>query len=66
MLAIPQIRIQLEGTLRALADYMDETSMTIKLCWNAIVKNESARIVRCMESLVPYISCAVVVDTGSK
>ena len=39
--------------------------MALKLCWNGIVKNESARIVRCMESLKPYISFAVVVDTGS-
>ena len=37
----------------------------IKLCWNAIVRNEAARIVRCMESLAPHISSYVVVDTGS-
>jgi glycosyltransferase involved in cell wall biosynthesis len=36
-----------------------------KLCWNAIVKNEAARIERCMASIAPYISCYVVVDTGS-
>lgn len=36
-----------------------------KLCWNAIVRNESARIERCMRSLVDHIDCYVVVDTGS-
>lgn len=36
-----------------------------KLCWNAIVRNESARIERCMLSLVHHISSYVVVDTGS-
>jgi glycosyltransferase involved in cell wall biosynthesis len=36
-----------------------------RLCWNAIVKNEDARIERCVNSLLPHIDCAVVVDTGS-
>jgi glycosyltransferase involved in cell wall biosynthesis len=36
-----------------------------RLCWNAIVKNEEARIERCVTSLLPHIDCAVVVDTGS-
>ena len=39
--------------------------MPIKLAWNAIVKNEGARIERAMKSLLPYISCMVVLDTGS-
>jgi glycosyltransferase involved in cell wall biosynthesis len=38
----------------------------MKLAWNAIVRNESARIERCVRSLLPYIDCAVVVDTGSE
>lgn len=37
----------------------------MKLAWNAIVKNERAVIERCVESLLPHIDCAVVVDTGS-
>jgi glycosyltransferase involved in cell wall biosynthesis len=37
----------------------------MKLAWNAIVKNEYAIIERCVESLLPYIDCAIVVDTGS-
>src|SRR5580765_6836855 len=36
-----------------------------KLVWNAIVKNESAIIDRCVKSLVPHIDGAVIVDTGS-
>lgn len=37
----------------------------MKLCWNAIVRNEEARIERCVNSLLPYVDCGVVVDTGS-
>ncbi len=37
----------------------------MRLCLNMIVKNESARIVRALESTVNHISCAVIVDTGS-
>jgi glycosyltransferase involved in cell wall biosynthesis len=37
----------------------------MRLAWSAIVKNESARILRCMESLRPHISCYAVTDTGS-
>jgi glycosyltransferase involved in cell wall biosynthesis len=37
----------------------------MRLCWNAIVRDESARIERCVNSLLPHITCAVVVDTGS-
>jgi len=36
-----------------------------KLLWNAIVKNEAARIERCVASLLPHIDGAVIVDTGS-
>jgi glycosyltransferase involved in cell wall biosynthesis len=38
----------------------------MKLAWNAIVKNEEARIERCIKSLLPHIDYAVVVDTGSE
>ena len=37
----------------------------MKLAWNAIVKNEAAIIERCVNSLLPHIDCAIVVDTGS-
>jgi len=37
----------------------------MRLLWNAIVKNESAVIARCVDSLLPHIDGAVVVDTGS-
>jgi tetratricopeptide (TPR) repeat protein len=30
-----------------------------------IVRNESARIERCLKSVVNYVSCAVILDTGS-
>lgn len=36
-----------------------------KLCLNMIVRNESARIERCLNSVTPYVSAAVIVDTGS-
>jgi tetratricopeptide (TPR) repeat protein len=39
--------------------------MAPRLAWNAIVKNESGRIIRCMESLRPHISSYAVLDTGS-
>lgn len=35
------------------------------VCWNAIVKNESRIIERCMESMVNELDYWVVVDTGS-
>jgi glycosyltransferase involved in cell wall biosynthesis len=38
----------------------------VKIAWNAIVKNEEARIERCVNSLLPHIDYAVVVDTGSE
>lgn len=39
--------------------------MTKTICWNAIVKNESAIIERCMQAMVGQIDYWVVVDTGS-
>jgi glycosyltransferase involved in cell wall biosynthesis len=38
----------------------------MKLAWNAILRNEEARIERCVKSLLPYIDYAIVVDTGSE
>lgn len=32
---------------------------------NMIVRNESARIERCLKSVLPYVQAAVIVDTGS-
>lgn len=37
----------------------------MRLAWNAIVKNEAAVIERAVNSLMPHISCGIVVDTGS-
>lgn len=37
----------------------------MRLVWNAIVRNESARIARCVDSLLPHVDGAVIVDTGS-
>lgn len=37
--------------------------MHLKL--NMIVKNEAARITRCLDSVIPYINSAAIVDTGS-
>ena len=39
--------------------------MAIRLCLNSIVKNESGRILRMLESVAPHIVGAVIVDTGS-
>jgi len=36
-----------------------------KLCLNMIVKNEADKILRCLESVAPYIDCYAIVDTGS-
>jgi glycosyltransferase involved in cell wall biosynthesis len=36
------------------------------LMWNAIVKDESRIIERCVRSLMPHIDGAIIVDTGSK
>jgi glycosyltransferase involved in cell wall biosynthesis len=36
-----------------------------RLILNSIVKNESARIERMLESVVAFIDCVVIVDTGS-
>src|SRR5450759_2008337 len=35
------------------------------LCLNMIVKNEADKILRCLESVAPYIACYAIVDTGS-
>lgn len=35
------------------------------LCWNAIVKNESDRILRAAASVLPYIKSYSILDTGS-
>lgn len=37
----------------------------MKICLNMIVKNEAAIIERCLRSVLPHISCAVICDTGS-
>jgi tetratricopeptide (TPR) repeat protein len=36
-----------------------------KLMLNMIVRNETDRIIRCLESVVPFISCFTIIDTGS-
>lgn len=36
-----------------------------RLCLNMIVRNEAARILRCLHSVAPYVSCYAIVDTGS-
>jgi len=36
-----------------------------RLCLNSIVKNESGRIERMLDSVTQFIDCAVIVDTGS-
>jgi glycosyltransferase involved in cell wall biosynthesis len=37
----------------------------MKLVWNGIVRNEEKVIRRCVESLMPWIDAAIIVDTGS-
>ena len=37
----------------------------MRLCLNMIVRNEADRIIRALQSAAPYISCAVIADTGS-
>jgi len=39
--------------------------MAPRLCLNSIVKNESDRILRMLESVRPHISCFAIQDTGS-
>lgn len=36
-----------------------------KICLNMIVRNEAARIKRCLDSVAPYIDCYSITDTGS-
>lgn len=37
----------------------------MRLCLNMIVKNEVSNLRRCLSSVLPYISCYVIADTGS-
>jgi glycosyltransferase involved in cell wall biosynthesis len=37
----------------------------VRLCFNGIVRNEAARIERCLASVVDHISCWAICDTGS-
>lgn len=37
----------------------------MKICLNMIVKNEEAVIERCLRSVLPFIDCWCIVDTGS-
>ncbi|HEX6825935.1 MAG TPA: glycosyltransferase, partial [Nitrospiraceae bacterium] len=37
----------------------------MRVIWNGIVRNEAARIQRCVNSLLPHVDGAVIVDTGS-
>ncbi len=39
--------------------------MRSKICLNMIVKNEAARITRCLETVGPWVDCYAIVDTGS-
>jgi glycosyltransferase involved in cell wall biosynthesis len=39
--------------------------MAPKLCLNMIVKNEAARMARCLASVADHIACYAIVDTGS-
>lgn len=39
--------------------------MTPRVCLNMMVKNEAARIERCLASLAPHISIYAILDTGS-
>jgi tetratricopeptide (TPR) repeat protein len=37
----------------------------MKLFWSGIVKNESARLERCMKALIDHVDGAIILDTGS-
>lgn len=39
--------------------------MKPSLCLNMIVKNEAARIERCLKSVIPYVNFVAILDTGS-
>lgn len=39
--------------------------MSKPICLNMIVRNEGARIIRALDSVKDYISCLVILDTGS-
>ena len=36
-----------------------------RICLNMIVRNEADKILRCLHSVVPHVSCYAIVDTGS-
>ncbi len=36
-----------------------------RLCLSMIVKNEADKILRCLHSIAPYVSCYAIADTGS-
>ena len=38
----------------------------MRICANIMVKNEEARIERCLNSLIPYVNSFVICDTGSE
>ena len=35
------------------------------ICLNMIVRNEAPVIARCLASVLPFVDCSVIVDTGS-
>lgn len=43
----------------------EEETMASKVCLNMIVKNESRIILRCLSSLVKFVHCYIIHDTGS-
>ena len=65
-LLVPPVRpVQPARPVRPARLGLLEQADVMKLVWNAIVKNEAAIIERCVNSLLPHIDGAVVVDTGS-
>lgn len=45
--------------------FRPKKSMSIKICFNAIVRNEEKNIIKCLESALSYIDAIVISDTGS-
>jgi glycosyltransferase involved in cell wall biosynthesis len=43
----------------------DENESRMRVCLNMIVKDETAVIERCLRSVLPYIDCWAIADTGS-
>ena len=39
--------------------------MSVRLCLNMIVKNETANLERCLNAVIDHIDCWVIGDTGS-